>query len=97
MIKISHQSNATTVYNTTGSNAEANVHGFCLAQPISVTNIQQQILSDDLLKQVPFMIKQLSLFRADAKKDKRQLNNLLPATLCLLPIASSLATTVKSN
>ena len=40
-------------------------------QPISVTNIQQQILSHDLLKQVQFMNKQLSLIRAGIQTQKR--------------------------
>ena len=62
-------------------------------QPISVTNIQQQILSHDLLKQVTFMSKQLSVFRVNANTDKRQLNDLLPATSCLVSTASASATT----
>ena len=80
---ISPVSNATTFYNTTESTATANVPtdsnrtkpttkispvSLKQAQPISVTNLEQQILSHYLLKQVALMNKQ-SLIRANANTD----------------------------
>ena len=47
--------NVLTASNTTRSTAEISPVSMQLAQRISATNIQQQTLSHDLLKQVPFM------------------------------------------
>ena len=67
------------------------------AQTISVTNIQQQILSDDLLKQVAFMNKQLGLIRANANTDTRSLNNLTFIFCSLMSTAYSISYYSKEN